>query len=91
MSAASLFYYSSKVPFQTASSSLFTKDVSSSSAPKTRPVYHYEAIEAVAKEVQPYLSLCLETSCNSVDVDEPRFIPLLEKLVRIYQRAFLSI
>ncbi|MCJ1270611.1 hypothetical protein MMC22_010508 [Lobaria immixta] len=79
MSAASLFYYSSKVPLQTASSFLFTKDVSSSSAPKTRRVYRYEAIEAVAKGVQPYLSLCLETSCNSVDVDEPRFIPLLEK------------
>lgn len=79
MSATSLFYYSSKVPLQTASSSVFTKDVSSSSAPKPRHVYHYEAIEAVAKGVQPYLSLCLETSCNSVDVYEPHFIPLLEK------------
>ena len=78
MSTVSLLYYSSSIPFQK-TSILSIKQVSGSSIPKASHVYHYEAIEAVAKGSQPYLSLCLETSSNSIADDEPHLIQLSEK------------
>lgn len=78
MSEARLLYYSSKVLLQKRLP-LSTKAVSSSSAPGSRHVHHYEAIEAVAKGVQPYLSLYLEAISDSTDDDEPRLVPSLEK------------
>lgn len=80
MSALVLLHYSSKAPLYLTSTSL-SKEVSRSRAPKTGHIYHYEAIEAVAKGAQPYLSLCLETSFNSMNDDEPRLVPLLKKIV----------
>lgn len=80
MSAPVLFYYSSKGPLHPTSSSLSEDllELFTSHAPQTGHVSHYEAIEAVAKGAQPYVSLCLDTSLNSIGDDEPRSVPLLE-------------
>ncbi|MCJ1464436.1 hypothetical protein MMC07_003049 [Pseudocyphellaria aurata] len=72
MSATNLFYYSSKYPLQLKSFS--------PSAPKTRQYCHYEAIEAVAKGSQPFLSLCLETSSDSTNGNKLSSMPLLESV-----------
>lgn len=79
MSAVGLLYYSSSIPLQTKTSILSAKQVSGSFVPKASHVYHYEAIEAVAKGSQPYLSLCLETSSNSIADDDLYLIQLSEK------------